>query len=92
MQAGVSRQSAELAAQRAFPQAGGVRETVLAIVESPNRPIVNGKLCWVVSLALNGMTFASSGPPGRSGAVGRPSYLLVFIDAQSGQFLFATMG
>lgn len=88
----VSRSSAETAARAAFPMAGTVRESVLAYLNSPNYPADTGKVYWVVSLELNGMQFPSTGPFGSKATRPQPNYLLVFIDAQTGQYVFATMG
>lgn len=92
--AAVSRGQAEQTARAAFPMAGAVREAQLAFLDSPNYPSYTGKLYWVVSLELNGLDFPSSGPPPRGHKVAhaQPSYLLVFIDADTGKFVFASMG
>lgn len=87
----ISRSQAETAAQLAFPQAGGVREAILVHLNSPSRPLADGRLYWVVSLDLKGMPFPGQGPLGSPQLQAKPSFLLVFIDAATGKFVFANM-
>jgi hypothetical protein len=83
--------SKDAALQRAQSQFAGaqVREAVLAQVRDDHQVPVVDKLCWAVSLAPPAGT-GSTGPPG---STSRPaSYLVVFIDAQTGAFVFGTAG
>ncbi len=89
--ANVSKSRAEFLARSYFP-GSDVRESALAAVRDPNVPVVNGRLCWVVSLSLpGGIYHPSAGPRGNTMRL-PASYLLVFVDADTGDFVFGDMG
>lgn len=81
----VSRARADSAALDQF--AGTVLESVLATVRSPGGPILDGCLCWVVSIRpTNPKSFVA--PPGESPRPATVDWLLVFVDARTGRFVF----
>ncbi len=73
----VSREAAEQVALDGFPSVS-IRQSIFAHVVAHNidRP------AWIVSLNPN--DFANPGPPGEI------EYLLVLVDAETGEFIFAT--
>src|SRR5215470_2697 len=86
----VSEDAAQQAAVRQIP-GSAVRETVLADFSNTHRVPAISTLAWVVSLTVPSGFRMSSGPfPGRSHQ--KPSYLVVFIDARTGDFIQATSG
>jgi len=79
----ISRARADAAALRQFE--GTVRETVLATVVSPNGPVLDGCLCWVVSIRpANPKSFIGHGESQKPIV----EYLLVFVDARTGRFVY----
>lgn len=86
--AAVSKDAAIQAAQAQFAGAQ-VREAVLAQVRDDHQVPVVDKLCWAVSLVPP----AGTGSAGPAGSASLPaSYLVVFVDAQTGSFVFGTAG
>lgn len=81
--AAVTQEAAVHTALSHFP-GSQLRDDVLAHALKPYRLPATGRLCWVVSITPPMATV--SGPPGSKEIPVR--YFLVFIDAQTGQFLF----
>lgn len=78
------------ATMRLFP-GSRVREAVLARVRSRYVPIVDGCTCWIVSIVPpGGIVHPSAGPGGTRPILGR--YMLLYIDAGTGRFLYGTIG
>jgi len=68
-----------------------VRETLLAQVTDTRVPVINGRLCWIVSIVPStGIVMPSAGPDGHTPIYG--DYFLVFVDAKSGTYLFGAIG
>jgi hypothetical protein len=84
----VSESQAENAAAAAVPSSSGVRESALARVVDPNVPQLNGGTFWVES--MSGFQAPSAGPP--PGVSLTESFMLVFIDPSTGQFVFGVGG
>jgi len=81
----VSPARADAAALRQFQ--GTVRETVLATIRSHESPMLDGCLCWVVSIRpANPRSLVA--PPGESPRPATIEYLLVFVDARTERFVF----
>ena len=69
-----------------------IRETVLADFSDTHHVPAIHALAWVISLAdASGFRPHPAGPA-RGGAVVQPSYLVVFIDAGTGEFIMAANG
>jgi hypothetical protein len=84
----VNKAAAVGVAQNQFPGAQ-VREAVLAQVRDDHQAPPLDRLCWIVSLVPP----AGVGSVGPSGNTSSPaSYLLVFIDARTGAFVFGIAG
>lgn len=81
--AAVTQEAAVHTALSQFP-GSQLRDDVLPHVLTPYTLPDTGKLCWVVSITPPMATV--SGPPGSKEIPVR--YFLVFIDAQTGRFLF----
>jgi len=83
----VSQDAAQRAALQAMP-GSTIRETVLADFSDTHHVPAISTLAWAISL-----TDASGfrGPAGGR-AVVKPSHLVVFIDAGTGEFIMATKG
>lgn len=85
----VSRDAAIQVATAALPGSQS-REVVLAQVHNDHLAPVLDRLAWVVSIMPPGGIYSSSARPGGQALQG--SYLLVFVDAQTGAFIYATRG
>lgn len=86
--ASVSAAAAQHTAAVGFP-GSQVRETVLAQVSDPTQRPTFDRLCWAVSLTPPPGS-ESHGPPG---SIHTPmTYLVAFIDAQTGKLQFAIGG
>ncbi len=86
----VSRTAAATVATAAFPGAA-VREEVLARVRNTHLSPPLDDSCWVVSIMpAGGIWSPSAGGPG--GKRMRGTYFLVFVDASTGRFIYATSG
>jgi hypothetical protein len=83
----VSREAAEKVLAPAFPGAL-IKEGVLATVDNPRVPGVNGCLCWVFSVVPKGGIWSV----GAKGARIPLAYDLEFVDAHSGEWIFGTRG
>ena len=69
-----------------------VRETVLADFSDTHHVPAISMLAWAISLTdASGFRPHSAGPA-RGRVVVKPSYLVVFIDAGTGEFIIATKG
>ena len=68
-----------------FP--GTATEAVLATVESPGVPMLVGCLCWVISVNPDAPIGDVAGP-GESPRPATREYLLVFVDATTGEYLY----
>jgi len=89
--AAVSQDAAQRAALQAMP-GSAVRETVLADFSDTHHVPAISTLAWAISLTdASGFRPHPAGPA-RGGAVVKPSYLVVFIDAGTGEFVMATKG
>lgn len=86
--AAVSQSAAIQAAQTQFPGAQ-VHQAVLAQVQDSHQVPALDRLCWAVSLVPPAGT-ESVGPPGSTPLPA--SYFVLFIDAQTGAFVFGTAG
>lgn len=84
----VTESAAIETAESQFPGAQD-REAVLAQVRDDHQVPALDRLCWVVSLVPPVGT-ESIGPPGSTPQPA--SYFVVFIDAQTGAFVFGTAG
>ena len=85
--------SGDTAAKAAIAQYPGstVREAVLARVDDTNSAAPVHCLCWVISLnPPDGFHFPSGGPPDSPNKDQVPSYWIMIIDANTGQFLEGT--
>lgn len=82
--------SAEAAAKAATDYWGstGIRAEVLAQVHEPYQLPPDGCLCWAISIEPPWATVSQPGA-GRDRARMLVRYFLVFVDAQTGQLLFA---
>jgi hypothetical protein len=92
-----SRISAAVVAQtatRVFPgTANAVKEQLLAKVQDPSVPSIDGRTLWIVSLAVaGGLPQPGAGPSGANNPRRVASYVLVFLDPSSGQFVFGDAG
>lgn len=83
----VTRAQAEQIAVHQAP-GGPVLQSVLAEVIQTNGGSKQPRLCWVVSLP--GSLISSHGPPGSPPR--HASYYLVFIDADTGEFVSGSAG
>jgi hypothetical protein len=68
---------------------GKAREAVLATVSAPRGPLVDGCLCWVVSVLPRVRTEQVGGVQ-ESPTLVAIEYLVVFVNARTGTFVFAT--
>ena len=85
----VSQDAAQQAALRAMPGTA-IRETVLADFSDTHHVPAIRALAWVISLTgASGFRPHRAGPA-RGGVVVQPEYLVVFIDAGTGEFIMAT--
>jgi hypothetical protein len=87
----VTRAQAERTVLTEFP-GSQIRESVLAQLHAQRMPSAAHRLCWVVSIVPpGGLWQPSSGAPGNQARI-PADYFLLFVDAQTGQYLFGTMG
>lgn len=84
----VGQSTAVQTAQAQLP-GSQVDQVVLAQVQDSHQNPRVDRLCWVVSLSPSGAPH-SSGPPGSAALAA--GYFVVFVDAQTGAFLFGTSG
>ncbi len=68
-----------------FP--GTATEAVLAAVDAPDGPILDGCLCWVISVNPDAPMGEVAGP-GESPRPATREYLLVFVDAETGLYRY----
>lgn len=78
--------SAALSSATSHVDSSSVREAQLAQVTVPNVPMLNNRLCWVVSVLPHGGTLTANGQ------LIQVKYDLVFIDANTGKFIIALSG
>ncbi len=78
--------------RRVVPSGTRVIEQQLALIRDSNMPRVHGHECWIVSvIPAGGIYMPSVGPPGRSKRV-TGTYELLFVDAESGHFIYGIIG
>ena len=83
--------AAELTAKTGQPRADAtVKETVLVRVVNDRADPPMDKLAWAVSLEPASINAIPPLGPGQYRFCGHPLYSVVFIDAESGEFLFGT--
>ena len=74
-----------------FPGAT-IRESALADVQDSNVPKADGRTAWVVSIVpALGIHAPSSGPAGNP-PMAAGSFMLLFFDSQTGDFIFGDIG
>ena len=89
-QASVSSENAAQTALASMSPAATVREETLANLTDSTVPGIDNELAWVVSLAPPGGIHSVGGPAGSERLNG--SFMLVFVDAETGKFLYADAG
>jgi hypothetical protein len=88
----IDEATASTAAVAEYP-GSTVREAVLAQVADEHAAPALHCLCWAVSIAPpDGSQFPSSGPANRPTTAVALSYSIMFIDANTGQFVEGTAG
>lgn len=90
--ASVTQAEAIQSAALEFPPSPQIRESVLALVQDANVPLIDGRTLWIVSLMPPGGFMPPSTGPAPGTDVPPASYILVFIDPTTGEFVFGDAG
>lgn len=88
----ISAAQADSVAENSVVPNATVREHILADLTDSTKPDIADRLVWVVSVMPPGGVWSVGGPG--SGAPSRQpgTYMLVFVDAQTGEFLYGVSG